>query len=289
MNDNQGGTAVSVRIIAMSDLHLGKKPWQVRKALQLGQNADIVLLAGDLVNDGTPEQMERMHRCIEDKLPGVPVLAVAGNHDYPRQPSPMLREGICDYPAMQAWLLSRQHYPYTQDSSGAYALRAGELDIIGLNCVSHWRRFKFPNGLQLKWLASYLKESDAMWHIVMCHAPLLAHNPKRSERKPYLSRDDQLQTIIDAHRNIIFLSGHTHICMGSAKECVEWDEARHNIYINDGSIRPTTVLREDGTPAAEPGSGNIAELKISSDQVTITAISVTNSAAIPKGEYCFLK
>lgn len=42
-----------MRILAMSDLHLSKKPWQVRKALRMGSNADLVLLAGDLVNDGT--------------------------------------------------------------------------------------------------------------------------------------------------------------------------------------------------------------------------------------------
>ena len=41
----------------MSDLHLSKKPWQVRKALKMGENAHMVLLVGDLTNDGTPEQL----------------------------------------------------------------------------------------------------------------------------------------------------------------------------------------------------------------------------------------
>lgn len=78
-----------MRILAMSDLHLSKKPWQVRKALRMGSNADLVLLAGNLVNDGTPEQWACMHACIAEVLPDTPVLAVAGNHDYPRSPSPM--------------------------------------------------------------------------------------------------------------------------------------------------------------------------------------------------------
>ena len=46
-----------MKILAMSDLHLNKKPWQVRKALRMGHDADLVLLVGDLVNDGTPEQL----------------------------------------------------------------------------------------------------------------------------------------------------------------------------------------------------------------------------------------
>lgn len=50
-----------MKIIAMSDLHLSKKPWQVRKALKMADGADLVLLAGDLVNDGVPEQFELMH------------------------------------------------------------------------------------------------------------------------------------------------------------------------------------------------------------------------------------
>ena len=63
-----------MRLMVMSDLHLSKKPWQVRKALKMG--ADAVLLVGDLTNDGTPEQMELMRQCIKEVLPDTPVLAV---------------------------------------------------------------------------------------------------------------------------------------------------------------------------------------------------------------------
>ncbi len=260
------------RFWVMSDLHLSKKPWQVRKALSMSRDADAVLLAGDLVNDGTPEQFELMHKCISEVLPDTPVLAVAGNHDYPRWPSPMIREGICDYQALQDWLLARQPYPYILDGSGAYAVCIGEIEVIGLNCTWHWRRFKFADGAQLKWLENHLDSSDAEWHILLCHAPLLAHNPKRSDTKPYLSRDEQLQKIVDAHKNIIFISGHTHISMERGG-CVEHDAAHGNIYINDGSIRPTTVLREDGKVETESGGGNLVELEFREGQITITGVS----------------
>lgn len=72
-----------MKILAMSDLHLNKKPWLVRKALRMGHDADLVLLVGDLVNDGTPEQLMQMRTCITEILPETPVLTVAGNHDYP--------------------------------------------------------------------------------------------------------------------------------------------------------------------------------------------------------------
>lgn len=262
-----------MKIVAMSDLHLSKKPWQVRRALAMARDADLVLLVGDLVNDGTPEQFERMRKCISEVLPDTPVLAVAGNHDYPRWPSPMIREGICDYPALQDWLLARQKYPYILDDSGAYAVPVGDMEVIGINCAWHWRRFKFADGAQLRWLEDRLNSSDVGWHILLCHAPLLAHNPKRSDHKPYLSRDGQLQRIMDAHRNIIFISGHTHISMESGG-CVEHDVARNNIYINDGSIRPTTVLKEDGKAVPESGDGNLVELEFNEDQITVTGVSL---------------
>jgi len=278
-----------MKIIVMSDLHLSKKPWQVRKTLKMGEDADAVLLAGDLTNDGTPEQMKLMHQCISEILPDTPVLAVAGNHDYPHYPSPMIREGICDYEALQDWLLSRQTYPYRMDDSGAWAVRVNDIEIIGLNCVWHWRRFKFKDGAQLKWLEQHLDSSDAQWHIILCHGPLLAHNPKRSDTKPYLSRDEQLQSILDGHQNIIFISGHTHVSMESSVDCVDLDLNRNNIYINDGSIRPTTKLTEDGLSEAEPADGNVVELLACGNQITVTGISVKTGQQIARGHYCFQK
>lgn len=259
----------------------------MRKALKIGETADAVLLVGDLTNDGTPEQMKLIHQCISEILPDTPVLAAAGNHDYPHQPSPMIREGICDYPALQDWLLSRQPHPYILDASGAWAVRMGEVEIIGLNCVWHWRRFKFKDGAQLKWLEQHLDNRDARWHIILCHAPLLAYNPKRSDTKLYLSRDEQLQKIIDGHEKIIFISGHTHVSMESPTGCVGFDEARNNTYINDGSIRPTTLLTAEGLPEAEPADGNVVELLIGEIRTTLTEISVRTGQKIARGHYSF--
>lgn len=50
------------------------------------QDADLVLLAGDLVNDCTPEQLTWIRTYIAEVLPDTPVLAFAGNRDYPYSP-----------------------------------------------------------------------------------------------------------------------------------------------------------------------------------------------------------
>lgn len=106
-----------MRLFVMSDLHLSKKPWQVRKALKMGADADAVLVVGDLTNDGTPEQMALMQQSIAEVLPDTPMLAIPGNHDYPHFPNPIIREGFCDFEALQDWLLARQPYPYVLDDS----------------------------------------------------------------------------------------------------------------------------------------------------------------------------
>lgn len=276
-----------MRLLIMSDLHLSKKLWQVRKALKMCENADAVLLVGDLTNDGIPEQMALMQQSIAEVLPDTTVLAVPGNHDYPHFPRPMIWESFCDFEALRDWLLARQPYPFVLDDSGAWAVRMGEIEIIGLNCVWHWRRFKFKDGAQLSWLEKYLETSDARWHIILCHAPLLAHNPKRSDIKPYLSRDEKLQSIIDAHKNILFISGHTHVSMESPAGCVERDTVRNNIYINDGSIRPTTRLTADGISEAEPADGNVVELLVEYPKITITAISTKTGQGIGKYSFVF--
>lgn len=276
-----------MRILAMSDLHLSKKPWQVRKALRLGSGADLVLLAGDLVNDGSPEQIAAMHAQIEELLPDTPVLAVAGNHDYPIFPSPMIRRGICTVPSLTEWLLQRQPYPTILDSSGAWAVNLGEVDVLGLNCVSHWRRFKFPRGDQLNWLDACLNKSEATWRIILCHAPLLNHNPKRVGANPYLSRDGQLQKILNEHGNVISISGHTHVSMESAVPCVEYDGAGDLLYVNDGSVRSTTLLRHDGKPAGNSADGNAVELLLENGQITVTALSIKTGEPIPGIQYHF--
>ena len=56
----------TLRIGVMSDLHLSAKPYRIRSAMRLLQDVDCILLAGDLTNDGLPEQFELFRQCIEE-------------------------------------------------------------------------------------------------------------------------------------------------------------------------------------------------------------------------------
>ncbi|MBP2471633.1 Icc-related predicted phosphoesterase [Crossiella equi] len=71
-----------IRIAAVGDVHLGPDAaGHLRPALEeLGEVADVLLLAGDLSKHGSLDEAEVVGREFHD-LP-VPVLAVLGNHDH---------------------------------------------------------------------------------------------------------------------------------------------------------------------------------------------------------------
>lgn len=86
-----------IRIAAVGDVHLGEDArGRMRPALdQLGEQADVLLLAGDLTRHGTVSEA----RVVADEFGGlaVPVVAVLGNHDHhderPDEVTAVLRDG----------------------------------------------------------------------------------------------------------------------------------------------------------------------------------------------------
>jgi Icc-related predicted phosphoesterase len=73
---------VTVRVAAVGDIHLGAdSAGTLRPSLAaLGEQADLLLLAGDLTRHGTAQEAH----VVADELAAlpVPVIAVLGNHDY---------------------------------------------------------------------------------------------------------------------------------------------------------------------------------------------------------------
>lgn len=296
------------RFLVMTDLHMSSKPWQVRKALSLAkEGCDAVLITGDITNDGTQEQLELFWQCVTEVIPHVPVFTVTGNHDYPPQPLPRIDCGICDYPALQRKLLDRaadMGIPYFLDESGAYVATLGDTEIIGLNAVSHWRQFRFPEDAQLRWLLTHLVESRAKQHIILCHAPLRQHMPYPPEDgQHYLNGDRKLQDILDLEgrsclslqrimdverTRILFLSGHTHQSMNCLPGCVDRG-AREQLYINAGSIRPTALKNDEPLQPRCWTEGNVVELLLGDTRTTVTAMGIRSGQRMARGHYCFLR
>jgi len=275
-----------LRFAVLSDFHLSKTPLRGRRALLAGKDCRGVLLLGDLTNDGFPEQFQLLREGVEELLPDVPVLSTAGNHDFPF--APVGQEEY--YSPLEAWLLSRAEelgLVCQRDPSGAYGVEIEGVDVIGLNAVTHGRKFLFPGGAQLRWLERRLQETPADWHIILCHAPLLRHNPQRDKdiHPPYLDRDRELQEIVDACPNLIFLSGHTHLSYNCPRGCVDADGGR--LYINAASICPATLKSEEPLLPAAWTDPTITELYIERARVRVTARSLADGRKFARGYYVF--
>ncbi len=71
-----------IRVAAVGDIHVGPdSSGALRPKLQdLPDQADVLLLAGDLTKSGAPEEAEVLAQEIGDL--GIPIVAVLGNHDH---------------------------------------------------------------------------------------------------------------------------------------------------------------------------------------------------------------
>lgn len=262
-----------MKFAVISDIHLYRKTERFLCALEAMEDAAALLIAGDLADRAQPEQYALVRDCLNRRAPGLPVYCVSGNHDNPAR----------DDTAYRAFERSIAPTGTIHDESGAfYALPDPQTDLIGLNPYYHQKLFFFPRqGRQLGFAQERLASSEAAIHLILCHPPLIAHNPQRTaEMPPYLSReqDDRLQQLADTHRNVILLTGHTHYA-----PTVEWDAQRCNLYINNGSICPTTL----GGDPSQPRQGNITFLTIADRRVEVRIKGIHTGREFFRETYCF--
>ena len=72
-----------MRIAATGDLHFGKASTGALQPLlsQIATDADVVLIAGDLTDYGTPDEARGLARELSTSV-RIPIVAVLGNHDF---------------------------------------------------------------------------------------------------------------------------------------------------------------------------------------------------------------
>lgn len=247
---------MKIKIGVISDLHLFNKIMNIERALSKLHDVALILIVGDIADRADEKQYNILLNLIGNELCDIPVYCVSGNHDNPAKDDTNYR---------QFERKINNEYPSIVDECGAFYKYINEyIDLIGLNPLYYQKQFFFPgSGLQFNFLQKQLATSSCKYHIVLCHPPLIAHNPQRTaDMAAYIvaEQDTRLQRIIDKNKNVIFLSGHTHV-----SPTIELDEAHGNLYINDGSICPTTIK---GTGATTQ-QGNVTLLEISEAEISI--------------------
>jgi len=274
----------------LTDLHLAAKPWKTKQALRATESP-VIFLLGDSTNDAFPEQFAGFRACIEETVPEKIIFPVTGNHDVLRDSCLDGDDGCKNYADFQSHLLAKAerngYVPSFCPDQRAYSVRSGDLDIIGLQCATAGRRFLFPESTQLDWLEKHLSETPASWHILLCHAPMMKHNPNRNDGPAYLDKNNRLQEILDHSGRIIFLSGHTHVSPNVLTGNGEYDEQHQNIYLDCGSVVATDTSGEAGLMASDWKDGCRTEIWVSRDTVEICMSSVDSGTKFPRGYYRF--
>lgn len=284
----------TLHLSVLTDFHLSVKTGAVRRALSSAES-EILLLIGDLTNDGLSEQFEQFQNIIDQTIPEKSIFCIPGNHDvlHPAKTEDG-KDGISNYLTFREKILDKANqkgYLISKDKESlAYSVQLGFIDLIGLQCVISKRRFLFPKGRQIQWLETHLAEQkDAEWHIIMCHAPLLSHNPHRNDSSAYLDRDEQLQNLLDRTGNIIFLSGHTHISPNLLSDNGAQNDKTGNIYLDCGSVADTHMEGLNSLSASDWKDGCITELVLSENLVEICMKSIDTGKKFPRGYYRFYK
>lgn len=278
------------RFSILTDIHLSAKPWKIARALKATES-DVIFLLGDLTNDGLPEQFDRFKACITETVPDKTIFPVAGNHNVLHGSRGDSSNGCGNYADFQRCMLEkaeRNGYAVFYAPDGrAYSIQIGNLDVIGLQYVTTKRMFIFPEEKQIDWLEAHMETASASWHIVLCHAPLLAHNPNRNTGQPYLHKNRRIQEIVDRKGWVIFLSGHTHISPNILAGNGEYDKEHHNIYLDCGSVVATDTSGEMGLMSPDWKDGCETELSIDRDEIEICMSSITSGIRFPRGYYRF--
>ncbi len=109
------------------------------------------------------------------------------------------------------------------DPRGGFCARAGRTQVIGLYGASNWRKLRLEKDGQLAFLEEELREKQGeepeekleekpeekpFLRLILCHAPLLDHNPQRrkGQSQPYLGGDRALQKMLDGQENFLYSS-----------------------------------------------------------------------------------
>ena len=261
-----------MRLGVISDLHIYNKTLNIERALSMLNDVDLLLIVGDIADRAEERQYTIAANMLEKHIRSIPVYSVSGNHDNPAKDD-------ASYRAFE--MLINREYPSIVDASGAfYKCINDAVDLFGLNPTYHQKQFFFPNkGQQLLFLKERLNQSAAQYHIVLCHPPLIAHNPQRTEdMSPYIvkEQDQRLQEIINTHHNVIFISGHTHIFPE-----LDFDAPHQNLYINNGSICPTTP-KDD---SAKTVQGNVTLIEINGKYVSATVRGIHTGKIFANNTY----
>lgn len=147
-----------------------------------------VLISGDLTENGTAADYERLRRELEDRFPRIPIIVTPGNHDNRRE-------------FYQGWLgQCGNDDPYCR------LVRIGPLSVLSLDNSSP----EHPNGeisaSLCCWIQDAAEEEKNRTILLMTHHHLLS----QQAAFPACCLDSAFSEVLSKHPVAMILCGHTH-------------------------------------------------------------------------------
>lgn len=199
-----------MRIAALADLHFSPQSYdRIRDAMsRLRDEADLLVLAGDLTNLGKPEEMESMLASFMRIR--LPIVAVLGNHDFESGKQDelakmMTAEGV---KVLDGSGYERDGVGFAGTKGFPGGFGRGVLTAFGEPEIKAFVQSALDETLKLERALSMLRTEKRI--VVTHYAPIV--DTVRGEPEqiyPYLG-SGRLAEVIDRHQAMLAVHGHAH-------------------------------------------------------------------------------
>jgi Icc-related predicted phosphoesterase len=199
-----------MRIAATADLHLTPQNYdRIREPLsRVRDEADVLVIAGDLTNYGRPEEMHSLLNGLVRLR--VPIVAILGNHDYESGQEHelikmMTAEGI---KVLDGSSYERDGVGFAGTKGFPGGFGKGMLTAFGEKEVKAFVQAGLDETLKLERALTLLRAPKIV--IVTHYAPICETvEGERQEIYPYLG-SSRLAEVIDRHQAVVAFHGHAH-------------------------------------------------------------------------------
>ena len=199
-----------MRIAATADIHFSPQSYdRIREPMaRVRDEADLLVIAGDLTNYGKPEEMHSLLNALVRLR--LPIVAVLGNHDYESsQEQELIRlmttEGI---KLLDGSSYERDGVGFAGTKGFVGGFGRGVLTAFGEREVKQFVQASLDETMKLERALSMLRAPKIV--IVTHYAPIAETvHGEPQEIWPYLGTS-RLAEVIDRHGAVLALHGHAH-------------------------------------------------------------------------------
>ena len=178
---------------------LEKLDFCLEKAFSEHPGIGLVLISGDLCEDGSSADYESLRKFLESRLGTVPMEITLGNHDRKEE----FRKG---------WMgKEEQNLPYNIDHTGGlynHALRLEELAVLSMDSSCYGNSNGQIEEEAVQWLEEMIQKNADLPLLLMTHHHFLDGH----ETMPAVSCPESLKNLIANTGISAVLCGHTHHC-----------------------------------------------------------------------------